>query len=138
VLQYANEEVKTKSGGLAWYKSIVSGRQVLRFFKDKRDVNIHQQPVTVNTRTTATMTGVARISSSLKVTVSDSNGKKIAEHNSTSGQAQPIFIPPPEIHHKYVFPDWTGPEDVITLCQNYITDLQFVINDGQGKGLLPL
>src|SRR4030067_3783407 len=44
VLQYAREESKN-TGGLDWYDTTVARSDVLGFFKDKRDVNIHGEPV---------------------------------------------------------------------------------------------
>jgi hypothetical protein len=46
VLQYAHREAVGKPGGRGWYKGAVSS-VVLQYFKDKRDDNIHVEPVTV-------------------------------------------------------------------------------------------
>ena len=48
-LQYALEEAKTKPGGQAWYDAQVSGKTLVKFFRDKRDISIHRQPVVPTT-----------------------------------------------------------------------------------------
>jgi hypothetical protein len=46
VLQYAFEESKTKPNGKSWYDPAIQNRPVVKFFKDKRDINIHaSEPV---------------------------------------------------------------------------------------------
>lgn len=64
VLQYALEEAKTKPGGQAWYDGQVSGDSSLRFFKDKRDVNIHVRPLGVMQQVTLTEKVTVHISES--------------------------------------------------------------------------
>lgn len=45
VLQYALEEARRKPGGQAWYDGHMAASPILTFFKDRRDVNIHVEPV---------------------------------------------------------------------------------------------
>ena len=46
VLQYAYEEVKKAgTGEMKWYENSVSGTPIIGFLKDKRDNNIHIEPV---------------------------------------------------------------------------------------------
>ena len=51
VLQYALLEADTTpkssppSAGKTWYDAQVSGKPVIKFLKDKRDISIHRQPV---------------------------------------------------------------------------------------------
>ena len=42
ILQYALEELKTKQGGQKWYNQYMTNEAMFRFFKDKRDINIHK------------------------------------------------------------------------------------------------
>jgi hypothetical protein len=45
VFQYAREESQAINGGQKWYDQIVSFSPIIRFLKDKRDNNIHTEPV---------------------------------------------------------------------------------------------
>ncbi len=44
VLQYALNEVKAKTGGKKWYDDRISASAVMKFFKDKRDINSTPNP----------------------------------------------------------------------------------------------
>ncbi len=44
-LQYALAEAETKPRGQHWFDTQVATRPFIRFFKDKRDTNIHEKPV---------------------------------------------------------------------------------------------
>ena len=45
VLQYALEEAKNKKGGQQWHDKQKIRSSVLSFFQDKRNINIHIEPV---------------------------------------------------------------------------------------------
>jgi DNA-binding winged helix-turn-helix (wHTH) protein len=51
-LQSALEEVRQKQGGQSWYDAAVNVDPVVRFLKDRRDINIHERPVPMRTHTT--------------------------------------------------------------------------------------
>ena len=40
------------------------------------------------------------------------------------------------LQKRFKFDDWTGNEDVLTLCQIYIQELDVVIKDGVAKGFI--
>jgi hypothetical protein len=43
VLQYVFNETRKTANGNQWYQSFVKSSNTLKFFKDKRDVNIHKK-----------------------------------------------------------------------------------------------
>jgi len=47
VLQYAHKEAISKPGGQVWYERHVQNKAI-EYFKDKRDVSIHTEPVVPN------------------------------------------------------------------------------------------
>jgi len=61
-LQYALEEARNKPGGQAWYEAQVSGNAVVRFFKDKRNISIHRQPVVPTTSVSVRVTQAISLS----------------------------------------------------------------------------
>ena len=45
VAQYAREEATPKPGGQAWYDAAVAMHRSIKFFRCKRNLNIHLEPV---------------------------------------------------------------------------------------------
>ena len=37
---------------------------------------------------------------------------------------------------EYSFKDWNGPEDAISLCQQYLAEVEAIVSDGVAKGHL--
>lgn len=137
VLQYALEEAKRKPGGQAWYEQQVNARPVLAFFKDKRDLNIHVQPIDVSKHVTLTCTETIRLSDSVELIVKDQSGKVKSEYKSPPPSPRPGEpIPAAKVVFDYRLPDWPGNEDVIALCEVYLNDLETIVDEGIFKGFL--
>lgn len=136
ILQYGSEEAKTMPRGQAWYDSHVSGNSILQYFKDKRDINIHAEPVKANQQISVTVNEHIHISESLKIEIQREDGSiEIREHNEPN--STPESKPDDStIMIKYTFSDWSGTEDVIELCEKYINALEAFINNGQADGFL--
>ena len=135
VLQYALEEIK-KKGGQKWYDNIVAGNEVLSFFKDKRDVNIHDEPVNPSSHISIAISEPISVFDALATEVYI-NGK-LVEKNKPKGD-----LPPPkptesrsEATVRYRFDDWSGPEDVIALSRRYIEELERFVKEGIEQGYL--
>lgn len=137
VLQYALEEAKTKNGGQAWYDTQVAADSILPFFKDKRDVNIHTQPVRPIKNISAVINETIRLSDSISVVVRDANGNIKYESSGESPthktKPQPL---PSSVTFRYSFPDWVGEADVMGLCQRYIASLEMFVMNGTDNGFL--
>ncbi|MDQ7839356.1 MAG: hypothetical protein RDU59_12785 [Thermodesulfobacteriota bacterium] len=69
VLQYALDEAKQKPNGQRWYEAQVSGNAVLKFFKDKRDLNIHAEPVRPSRHIAVAITEHITISESIRIEI---------------------------------------------------------------------
>lgn len=138
VLQYALMEAEHIPGGRNWYDLNVSKNPVLRFFKDKRNVNIHAQPVDFRKDVNIKITETIRVSESISIIKKDSEGNIIEEYHSKSKKSKPKIEIPPEITHKYWFDDWSGGEDIPTLCKKYLDDLNSFVERGQSDGFLSL
>jgi hypothetical protein len=67
VLQYALEEAKQKPNGQRWYEAQVSGNAVLKFFKDKRDLNIHAESVRPSRHIAVAITEHITFSESIRI-----------------------------------------------------------------------
>ena len=136
VLQYAFKEAQTKYGGQQWYDNHITSSKVLAFFKDKRDINVHMQPVQVNQHTSIQLTEVVRSSESIHIKKFDQTGRLIGEYSSEPSEPPAAPEIPPKVTHQFTFPDWSGTEDVLQLCHLYLNELQCVVEDGQNNGSL--
>lgn len=137
-LQFACKEVREsdKLGGQAWYDGKVAAKPLVKFLKDKRDVSIHESPVTPSAEIEATVTSRLFLSDSVSVTVHRKEGvTDMAVSKPDLPQPPPREVPS-SLKFKYVFEDWPGTEDVIALCETYVNDIQEIVSDGQAKGYL--
>jgi hypothetical protein len=137
VLQYALSEAEKSNDGKKWYESHTSANPILKFFKDKRDINIHATPVSPIANYDVTLKANIGISDSISVIVRDKNGNIKSQHSSEP-QPKPKDTKDdqPTIRVTYRFDDWSGNEDVLTLCQKYLQELERLIDDGVNKGFI--
>jgi hypothetical protein len=137
VLQYALKEARTRSGGQQWYDGHINASPTLSFFKDKRDINIHTQPIDIRQNINIEITDRLYISDSVSIRVTDKDGKVVSEHTSEPAPPPPREADiPPKVSNQFTFPDWPGPEDVPGLCRLYLDELVRIVADGQAKGFL--
>ncbi len=136
VLQYALKEAQTKLGGQQWYDSHVTLSKVLTFFKDRRDINVHTQPIQAKQLTYIQLTEVVRLSESIHIKKFNQAGQLIGEYSSESPEPPSAPEIPPNVTHRFTFPDWSGIEDVLQLCHLYLNELQRVVENGQNNGFL--
>jgi hypothetical protein len=118
VLQYAHSEAVGwgKVGGQVWYDTAMSKSSVLEYFKDKRNDNIHDQPIVAIKH--------------FDLTIEDSMW---------TGAVPPIpghVGWPAKITDKYKFTDWPGSEGILTLCIWHLRELRAFVQDGQNRGFL--
>jgi len=137
VLQYAFEELKkVKTNEMMWYESSVSGSSIVGYFKDKRDTNIHEEPVRPRKDAEITITESAGVKESLSVEIKRSDGrvetKSILDDIETKQKPKK---PKTSVVSKstYRFNDWDGNEGVLTLCESYIKELKKIVQDGVSK-----
>lgn len=136
VLQYAYKECKIIPGGKQWYQTKIKNSNVLSFFKKKRDINIHLQPVSVIKHTTISLSKVIKISNSLNIKSFDQEGKLIREYSSEPSVSGRTKYKTVKITHRFFFSDWKGKDDVLKLCKKYIRELHKVITDGKKMSFL--
>jgi hypothetical protein len=137
VLQYAHREANTKKGGSKWYSSQIQARPVLQFFRDKRDVNIHQEPVVPTKHAYVKVPATLHLSGSLEVRQFDSNGILWETRRLEGVPRSPVESAPVEVAVAYTkFSDWSGPEDLMELCQKYLDELGSLVEDGISRGFL--
>lgn len=137
VLQYALREVKSKSGGRAWYDTSMANAKTLGFFKDKRDISIHQQPVVPSTDATVALTDAVTIADSLSITLRGSHGQIVDQRVSAVERSAPQKeVRLPIVTYLHTFADWSGPEDLLDLSAAYLAELEVLVSDGIARGLI--
>jgi hypothetical protein len=139
VLQYALEEAKKIRGGQKWYDNFMSNSPILRFFKDKRDINIHTEPIEPQKIFAVTIVETMALSDSVSVILRNKNGKVKQRGGSKPhirSENEKVDTKPATVQVKYNFTDWNGKEDVLMLSHKYIQELEKMVRDGIGKGFI--
>lgn len=134
-LQYTLEEARIKKGGQGWYDSQVSKNRAVSFLKDKRDVNIHETPVSTKKDISLKLSETIHIGESVTMVVQDKNGNIKSQSNS---EFKPFksTIEKGLVSIKYTFEDWSGNEDIFDICTDYLKELNRIVKDGRNKGFL--
>lgn len=140
VLQFAYDETKTKPGSKAWYENQMQNK-VVKYFRDKRNMNIHAKPVVPQQHINVSIglrVPVQLPSIAIHLKVTDQNGNVIHEHSQSSPEPEhrPEPTPSQSVTFFYHFDDWKGTEDVETLCDQYLAAIEAIVRDGQAKGFL--
>jgi hypothetical protein len=141
-LQYAHKEASAKPGGRAWYDAELSGKAVIKFFKDQRDIGIHESPIKPSANIQGLITEGVRVSDSCSATIVREDGTvethDAAEAVVSSPRANQRTAPEmvPSAEYEYSFRDWSGSEDVIMLCEMYLDQVRGVVRDGAAKRFL--
>lgn len=127
VFQYALKEAESKNGGKSWYDTQVSSSSTIKFLKDKRDLNIHSEPVT--TQAHHSVSSVVYLHTYGTATVTDKDGKVVSQ---TNFGVHPEKAPKNKttVDVIYKFKEWSGREDVISLCEQYLKEIEVFIHDG--------
>jgi len=136
ILQYALKEVEAKVGGKVWYDQNIATKRILLFFKDKRDINIHSEPIQTQTHTMIKLSTTINISTHINIQTIDKDGNIISEYNKPNTTNPPEELPTSKISYLYTFHDWPGNEDIINLCLSYLDELEKFISDGQAAGFI--
>lgn len=139
VLQYARKEAESKQGslGIRWYDTEVGSRKVVQFLRDERNNDVHEEPVRPSAHFTRSVRSSVPITTSLSAVVTDAHGN--VKQTVTSDPAPPPTTTPQDANEDkvtYHFKGWAGPEDVLTLCREYIRHLDEVTSLGVQRGFI--
>jgi hypothetical protein len=112
ILQYSLEEAKVNKGQ-PWYDNWIANCSLFKYFKNKRDINIHREPLSPVLHKIVTY----------RFTI-----KALSEKLEKPWQ-------PPTTKLQYYFDDWCD-EGIFELCQEYLNKLKTFIDDGMKKGFI--
>jgi hypothetical protein len=154
VFQYVLEEAKTKNDGKKWLESTIAGSQILKYFKEKRNANIHMEPIKpwiqfdIYTSNISLLVTLPKAESpEEKQRYQDTTNKallKLSNRQELSTEEKELLnkciIKPEKVdaiyEQSFTFSDWPGPENALKLCEMYINVLKDIVNEGQIKGFL--
>jgi hypothetical protein len=136
VLLYAFEEAVPKTGGQAWYDRRMAQSAVLKLFKDMRNLDIHEEPVSVHKASEVNVSETLHFSASVAHIMRGPSGEVVSE--GSSPEEKPVPTAPAEVvvKERLKFAAWRGPEDILSLCAIYLDELKVFVADGQTKGWL--
>jgi hypothetical protein len=135
-LQYALEEAKSKTGGQKWYDAVKSSPFV-SFFKEKRNLSVHEAPVIPSFGVTIGVSALPISAGLAPVEVVTSEDQ--AQRCDTPAENPSPIVPPGQpavVTYEYSFKDWSGPTDAIGLCGQYLVEVQTIVSDGVARGYL--
>ncbi len=139
-LQYSLEEARPKQGGQAWYDGQVTSAKAVRFLIDKRDENIHVEPLKFRQDVTVHVGGAVLLTGRLGIKLRRGDGSFVEIPGRPDAPTdEPIQVESASGHVEYrvAFDDWGGPENLVELCELYLNELRVIVEDGVGKGFLP-
>lgn len=149
VLEYAMREARKKRRGLKWYNDLMKTSPILRFFKNKRIINFHSEPINIMKDIEIAIRETVRISESISVKITRADGRIESRSIPLETKQKPEKSKSSvESKSTYRFDDWkkycqsnnledfTGNEDVLTLCKKYIQKLEKAAKNGVSKGFV--
>ena len=116
---------------------------MIRYFKDKRDVNIHQEPVVPNAAYSfeATIHLSISVTCSVKVFARDANGNLVEKPTPASDPAErAIASSPPKPENKESVRYFLGDrknDDLIALAEGYVNELIDFLCAARSAGHIP-
>lgn len=136
VLQYALKEAERKTGGQAWYDGQVTSKSTVAFFKDRRNVNIHAQPV--ETRLEIEVTASNDIGFQQHLTARINDVEVVVQESSDTETVDAPTSDRAPVQYTHTFTDWESGSDnnVLVLGQIYLDELQAIVDDGVNQRFL--
>lgn len=130
ILQYIYNKVE-KTPNQSWYDDKMAKSKLLKFFRDKRDFNIHTKPISPMKEVCAceqlSITETVIIKQDNEIIFQSDNPNELKEN---AGESEA------EVEISYVFEDWDGDETVLELCKRYMQKLEDTIEDGIKKDII--
>lgn len=134
IFQYSIKEGKSKPGWRKWYEDKMNS-EVMKYFRNKRNSNIHTTPLPQNimlvineTLNIAESTSTPRRDKDKQTLKLEGEMKKNNQSNNENENKSPTV----DIIHS--LGDWKGTEDVLTLSEKYLVELKKYIEEGVNKG----
>ena len=123
VLQYTRKSAKN-IGKEDWYNRYVSNNWILKYFRQKRNYNIHEKPNTLMQTFSMELyiTGT-------KVITTPEGKKKYLRPKKSKKKSKTVY-------GDFQFYDWVGSETVLQLCKKYIRELAIFLETAKTQGII--
>lgn len=141
VLQYGLKEAETKLGGRKWYDAFISGSGVVKHLKDRRDFNIHEQPIKPAKSVRISFEVVYAIES-FTIEKYDEKGSLIGISEDATDEDRELDTTNPaeaeeSVRHQYTIRDWGGAEiELYDLAKKLLGELEVFVADGRSQGFI--
>lgn len=135
IFQYAIKEIVASEINIRkiWYDKKISESVIFKFFRDKRDLNIHERPIQANATYKVQTKMMIRFIDATILKVEDGNiiSKYESSNSIKTNQKKEI-----NEDIDYYFDDWEGNENLLVICDNYINEIESFINEGVQLGYI--
>ncbi len=136
VLQYLAVECNG-TGQQAWYERKMAN-DILRFFRCRRNENIHRRPIESQRNITLEIEEAITVGEGLLIGRTDEHGN-VVQHEGIGNPATELEPVPTNVERtfEYRFTNWSDEKDVQTLCDKYLEALQSTLEEweqGQVNG----
>ena len=122
--------IKTDGNGIT---ILFLSHEITRFLVNKRNLEVHEYPV--EPQVNVNVGDFGQVSSeSVKIVVKDEKGNVLEVKNFE--QKYDKKEAKNTVSHDYKFDDWSGNEDVISLCGKYLKELEDFISGAQTNGYI--
>lgn len=126
ILQYTHKKADL-CRKVSVYNRLIKGDEIIKYFKDIRDINIHAKPISTKRETSNSL------ASMLIVRTPDMSDDELAELIKQSNEVETIET---VAEIRYMFDNWPGTEDVLELSDQYLKRLETFIKNAEHKGLI--
>lgn len=124
VFQYGHEIFKSLRL-LTLYDNWINAHPITGFFKEKRNINIHESPVYPQLQINVKAYETIGITDSIRVVLKDQNGNIKDSYQRNEQNTKELPTPhPTTTTFSYFLEHWSGPEDMFEACQSYLEEIQ--------------
>lgn len=116
-----------QTGRVSEYEDLVRGNKVFEFFRDIRNDNIHEKLIETNRIGSSSMMG------QFVVRRPETTDEQLASYKENLRQDDSTGI---TTEVQYFFEEWDGSEDVFTLANNYLSQLEDFISEAERRGII--
>lgn len=106
------------------YKQWINDHSIAKFFKDKRDINIHEKPVSPNLQINVKGYETIGITESIVIVLKDTNGNIKDSYQNKGPKINDLPTKQTTTTFSYFLENWLGPEDLFEACQLYLDEIQ--------------
>lgn len=134
VLQYGLTESK-RAGRQKEYIALLDQHPVIAFFKDTRDMDVHEKPVEARAHVSMFVADLVQATNSVEPLDGDDN--RWMDPNFEPEQPETEFLCTIETSNtEYSFYDWHGTENATALCDIYLLRIKQIINSARSAGYI--